>query len=381
MISNRHAFLGSRLGTMMIVVGGVVAASSPTWAESTISSTAIPSPNITSASSTAAEALREAEAALQSVDYAAVYDRARRGLELGRATARETTRLSVLAGLAAALLGHSEQARTYFIKALAIQPSLKLEHELSPKMREPYLEALGYWGSQPTRLSLSVKIDEQTGVLSFRLDDPAQLSRNLTCFLRIGDSDTFVPQTLGVHSRGRFALPKSAVTQGYSYYLELTDEYGNRLLEHASDDEPVRVAPRLRAAESQQERTTTVPPAHERHSVRWALPIALMGTGLAAAGAGVYFNVRREDLAERWNGNACEQPGQSRGAQCADVQRDRATMERLAIAGYAIGGALLVTGAGVIYFGSTREGKEPGTTSFGRCGVSPMGALYCQGRF
>lgn len=365
----------------LVALSGATCWCVPARAESTISIVPSASARAASPSSTAADALREAESALQSVDYAAVYAQARRGLEIGRATVQETARLNVLVGLSAALLGHSEEARVHFITALAIQPSLRLERELSPKMREPYLEALGYWGAQPTRLALKVKVDEQSDVLSFHLDDPAQLSRHLTCFVRVGASGVFAARRLDARSRGRFELPKAAKSQGYSYYLELTDEHGNRLLEQGSDDDPLRVAPLSVARDPAGTGETRVSLAREERTSPLVLPITLISTGLVAAGAGIYFNVRRENLAERWNGNECERPGQSRGEQCADVQRDRANMERLAIGGYALGGALVAAGAGLLYLGSKHEAATP-SSAFERCGISPLGAaLYCQGRF
>src|SRR4051812_16159514 len=77
--------------------------------------------------------LAEAEKAYQSVDFPATHAAAKRALETGGADREQTARLYVLLGISAAAQGDTEEAKTDFVAALAVKPSLKLDKGLSPK--------------------------------------------------------------------------------------------------------------------------------------------------------------------------------------------------------------------------------------------------------
>src|SRR6478735_2898798 len=91
--------------------------------------------------------LAEAERAYQSVDFPATHAAAKKAIEAGGADREQTARLYVLLGISAAAQGDAEEAKTDFVVALAVKPSLKLDKGLSPKVRDPYLEAQGYWAA------------------------------------------------------------------------------------------------------------------------------------------------------------------------------------------------------------------------------------------
>ncbi len=334
------------------------------------------------ASTDPASALRDAESAFQSVDFATALDAARRGLTSGHASPAETARLHVLAGTSAASLGNDQEARSHFLVALAIQPTLKLEQDLSPKVRDPYLEALGYWGTQPDRLALKVKHDERLSRLTFHLVDPAQLGKKVRLYIRLHDKSDFDGQTLECSPRAHAELPQQANNRGFDYFVTLVDEHGNRLVELGSEDEPITVVPRRidRRGSSRTQDQLTSGPARAQRSL-W-LPMTFMGGALVAGGIGAYFHVRRESNAERWNGKTCEQPGLTRLQQCGDVNTERATMERLAIGSYAVSGALLATGVTLLWLGSgSNQERDPsrGQTS---CGIDPVGlSIGCEGHF
>ena len=101
------------------------------------------------------QGLSEAERAYQAVDFPATHAAAKKALEEGGADREQTARLYVLLGISAAALGDTEEAKTHFVVALAVKPSLKLEKGLSPKVRDPYLEAQGYWAASSDRLALN----------------------------------------------------------------------------------------------------------------------------------------------------------------------------------------------------------------------------------
>jgi hypothetical protein len=88
------------------------------------------------------------------------------------------------------------------------------------------------------------------------------------------------------------------------------------------------------------------------------LPIALGVGGLAAVGVGVAFHLQREAAAREWNGPGCEQPGSSRGEQCADVDSKRRFDEAMAIGAYTVGGLLLASSVVVFIVGGKSSSEE-----------------------
>jgi hypothetical protein len=275
-----------------------------------------------------------AERAYQDVDFPSTHQLAEHALESGAATRSETARLYVLLGISAAALGDAAEAKQDFVAALAIEPTLKLEKSLSPKIREPYLEAQGYWSAASERLALSAKPAGDGSHLVVRLSDPEALVNKVE--LRIGPLGDLPRSALSLEPSPatRFPLPASLSDRDYQYALRALDRYGNVLAEYGVESDPI-VA---RRASSNRPGQPISEPARGR-SYFW--PVALGVVGLGAAGAGAVFHVQREQAAQEWNGPRCEAPGQTRLGQCANIDTRIRNDERLAIGLYAAGGALL----------------------------------------
>lgn len=331
---------------------------------------------------TPATVLGQAEEAYQAVDYSRVQELARRGLLGGGATSAETTRFCVLSGMAEAFLGNASQSRLYFIKALAIQPTLDLERELSPKMREPYLEALGYWGTQKERIAVRAKLTSQGDSLLIRLVDVAQLARRVHLYIRVGSDPRFERVELNTAVRSRYALPRSALVNGFAYYVEVVDAEQNRLVEYGSEDEPFTRTADNHALSSVTARASNALDGQPERPHSRVLPIVLLGAGVAALSTGVYFHVRRERIARQWNGSECEQAGQTRIQQCGAIQDDRVLAERMAVLAYSAGAVLSISGAAMLLLTGT-SGPAPRTTSrLPQCEVDVFGrTLVCRGAF
>jgi len=329
-------------------------------------------------------ALAQAEKAFDDVDYGAMREAALRGLKAGRANVAETARLNTLAGMAAALLGNDEDARRHFLIALGIQPTLDLERDLSPKIRGPYLEALGYWGTHRERLTLHIHPDARMTCLTYQLVDPAHLGTRIKVFVRTHGTTEFSAQPVAANGRGRIELAPAAANRGFDYFAEVVDEHDNRLVEVGNEDDPL-------TQQGRSDSSIGALPASARSSERRpgnsrsvALPLSLMVGGLAAAAVGGYFNVRRQDAAERWNSSACEQPGRTRLEQCGNVNSERATMERLSIGLYVAGGALVAAGTTLLFWGGGAEstGNQTPKQSQWSCGATVLvPSIACQGQF
>jgi len=331
------------------------------------------------------DAVAAAEKAYGEVDFAGVYSTSCPGLSIGNADVEQTVRLHVLCGISAAALGKDDEAKQHFIVALAIQPDLRLDRDLSPKIRGPYLEAQGRWGSSPERLSVRALGAGLRKELSLKVVDPARLASRIEVRFRDPGQSIYKPMILETKPLLTIVPTMAQKQSGFEYYARLVDEHNNALIELGSEAEPLEfsaVRPVLAA-------TPSVPsaegskdnPTNPKRSY-W-LPLTLTLGGVASTAVGVYFNVRREDSAHQWNGAACEQPGQTRIQQCSSVNSDRVHAERAAIGFYAGGAALLVGGVTTwLLSGSSEKRDSHAQSTFSKlnCGVLPA-SIECEGSF
>lgn len=319
------------------------------------------------------QGLLEAEKAYQSVDFPATHAAAKRALEAGGADREQTARLYVLLGISAAAQGDTEEAKADFVAALAVKPALKLDKGLSPKVRDPYLEAQGYWAASSNRLSVTAKPGSDRDHLVIQLSDPATLVSKIELHLATRGTTPRPSFELAAAPANRFALPAAVRGRSYEYTLRALDRFGNVLAERGTDADPELVRAETAHADVSNAGTSA------QHGRSYALPIALGVAGLGALGAGVVFQVKRENAAQDWNSGSCEQPGQTRIQQCQAVDDRRQKYEHLAIGFYAAGGALL-TGSVIALIAG-----RPASTSTQRAGLLGCGVvgtgLSCEGRF
>lgn len=327
---------------------------------------------------TATTGLAAAEQAYQDVDFATMHDQATRALATGGATRDETARLYVLDGISAAALGEDVEAKRAFVAALAVDPTLKLDRNLSPKIRGPYLEAQGYWGAYPERLGLTARVGADGAHLSVEIVDPGHLVGKVALHARTAGGTEYAETTADAGHVVRFDLPEDARHQGTEYFVSALDANRNALAELGSEGEPriARAAPEERATESAAEPA----PSAQRRS--YLLPAVFGGAGLVALGVGIVFHVERESAAHEWNGPHCEQPGSSRIQQCGDVDRRRAFDQGMAIGAYSAA-AILLTGSVITFFVARSSTEAPPRAAHAGllgCGVAGAG-LACAGRF
>lgn len=322
--------------------------------------------------------LAEAERAYQAVDFPATHSAAQHALEGGGATRDQTARLYVLLAISAAAQGNADEAKQDFVVALAVNPAFKLDKGLSPKIRDPYLEAQGYWAASSERLSLSAKPASDPDHLIVSLLDSASLVARLELHIEASGvlpRDTFKLEPAPVT---RFPLPAGLASRGYEYAARALDRNGNVLAEFGTDSEPQIVrAPKLATAPG----SAQAQPGAAARGRSYVLPATLAAAGVAAATVGIVFHVKREQAAHEWNGATCEVPGQTRLQSCQNVDSRRQTDERLAIGFYAAGGALLTGSLISLIAGRPSETTESETRT-GLLGCQLFGtALSCDGRF
>jgi len=318
-------------------------------------------------------ALAEAERAYQSVDFPATHALAQKALEAGGNDREQTARLHVLLGISAAAQGDAAEAKADFLVALAVNPTLTLDKGQSPKVRDPYLEARGYWSASSDRLALNAKPGSDARHLVIQLTDPANLVAKLE--LRIAEQGAASRPSfeLAATSTTRFPLPQELRGRSYEYTLRALDRFGNVVAERGSDGDPTLVrAPLTHSGRSSAS-------ALEEQPRSYVLPITLGVAGLGALVTGIVFHAKRESAAHDWNGPDCEHPGQTRVQQCQDVDNRRESNERLAIGFYAAGGALLTGSVVALVTGRPPENPRLHAGLLG-CSVNGPG-VSCDGRF
>ncbi|HEX7671576.1 MAG TPA: hypothetical protein VF395_18410 [Polyangiaceae bacterium] len=318
--------------------------------------------------------LSAAERAYQEVDFATARDHAAHGLAIGGATREETGRLYVLLGISDAATGNDADAKRALIVALGVNPSLKLDRSLSPKIRGPYLEAQGFWGAYPEHLEVRAHVSGDGERLSVHLTDPAHLAFKIELRARaLGDG---VYQSFEAFAKDgvNFSLPERARARGFEYFIRLLDKDQNTLADAGSEDDPriERTGALHGAADAGRRRTDST----SSRSYLWPTVLAVGGAGAVAAG--IVFHIARESEARTWNGPSCEQPNSSRIEQCSAVDSRRRRDDALAVGGYALGGALLAGSA--VWLIAGRPAKEPSRDALLGCTLAGPG-VRCAGHF
>jgi hypothetical protein len=284
----------------------------------------------------AGSGLHEAEKAYADVDYEKTRTLATAAIERGGNDRASTSQLYLLWATAAAALERADEARKAFSYALAANPELKLDRNLSPKIRAPYLEARGVLAGADGRPPLEVTLKRRKQELELGLRDALKVAAGLVLSTRTGESGDFARRRFDASPTRRVPVPADT---DLLLAVRVVDRHDNTLFELGSEEEPERLV--------QVSSSRANPPAAAQADDRSPLPYyitsgALAALGLAAGGAATAMYLRREDAAREWNGTGCEQPGLTRVQQCGAVDQRRQNAERFSIGFAAAGGALLV---------------------------------------
>lgn len=312
--------------------------------------------------------LPTAERAYREIDF----ERARRialeALQRGGHAVATTARLHKLLGLTNATLGRRDDAYEAFVVLLALDPQLKLERELSPKLRGPYLEARGFWAS----LSRPFELREggsTADVLAFDLSDPIGLVDRVRVVLRGTPERTF---ELAPTERPTVPLTREERRQAFAYEVTLLDARRNAVYTITGLKRAAAVPGQRRASAERVQRDPSL--YHLTGGI-------LGGLGVASSIAGMVFHLERERRAREWNGESCERPGATRGQQCARVDAARLDAQRWAVGAYAAGGALLIGGAVTLLSAPRGDTDERGRASAARACLPWHLGLACELRF
>jgi hypothetical protein len=343
------------------------------------------------------DALAAAERAYQDVDFERQRVEATRALEAGSNDRERLAHIYRLLGISHAALNAPDQAKLAFMKLLAVDPDVHLEHVLSPRLRTPYMEARGYWDVTTARLSLDLQGGTRAPAgalreLSITLSDPLRMG----AVVRVTAPGTPALTVAELTARAQLTVPPSALEAhaGRPLRVQLLDVHENVLITRQFS--PIAPSPTLESAANAEGARADASPSPGTASAATAagkpafiarddaapFPVtaALAGGGVLALGIGVTAHLMREREAKEWNGASCEQTGQgTRGDQCQRVDEQRRTAETVAIVSYAAGGALLA--AGLVHHFFAAKGEEPPRNEGPlACGAGPAAlGLSCSG--
>jgi hypothetical protein len=327
----------------------------------------------------AAPRIADVEAAYAEVDFERTRSLAREVLSRGKSEPRETLALYTLLGISAAALGEDDTARGAFRVAVALDPNARIDKNLSPKIRGPYLEARGSLGTRGELRALEAELwrDEKKRV-RFTLHDPANVVQRAELAYMDG-FNTWQQVKLPLEREG--IVPGNPAKATLEYALVLRDEFGNVLFRRGSETTPATLAAAGATASTTRRSSDPFSPpvAGERvnQTPYHVVAGALAASGLATAGIGAYFHLQREELAREWNGAGCERGGATRKSQCADVDERRARAQALGLGLYAAGGALLVGSAVTLLLTPSRARERRAAVT---CDLASLGA-GCTARF
>ena len=285
----------------------------------------------------AGASLSEVQKAYADVDYERTRSLAAAAVQRGGADRASTGELYLLWATAAAALDRADEARTAFSYAIAANPTMKVDRNLSPKIRAPYLEARGAIASTDARAPLEVTLRRHRQGMQLELHDVLHVAANVVVATRAPDG-AFTHRRFAATPTREIATPQSSELQ---FFLQVLDRYGNVLCQLGREDEPERLA----QVASNEPRLT--PPT--RAGAASPLPYyvtsgALAVLGVAAGGVATAMYLQREDAAQEWNSPACERPGLTRAQQCGPVDDRRRRSESLTV-GFACGGGALLVGS------------------------------------
>lgn len=300
--------------------------------------------------------LAEAERAYAEVDFERTRTLARAALTQGSNDRSATARLYLLLATAAAALDQTDEAKLAFRHVLAMDPQLKLDKTLSPKIRAPYLEARGSLGLEEGKPPLEVSLLRKQNELELTLKDALDVAEKVELASRVAPAEFFTRRHLEPRGAQRVPAPAAGELQ---YFVRVTDAHDNVLLELGTEDEPQRL---VLVSQPAPAGAAPSPVKDVNPTPYYATAATLAVLGLASGTGSAIMYMRREDAAEEWNGSGCEQPGATRAEQCGDVDDRRKRAEYLAIGLGAASGALLVGSVITLLLAPSSKSSAPAVT-------------------
>jgi len=216
-------------------------------------------PGATQKARDAANKLSDVESAEKyyaNMDYENANGIASRVLSGSGLTHDQLVRAYCILGLTFATLGKEDQAREAFTTLLTLSPDFELDHNLSPRIMTPFLEARGYWRGQSAKPGIEVVAtmhSNDSARLVVTTRDPTHLVANVNLGYRWGEGGAFTMRPLAIGDSVTVNVPAApnANESRLDYYVQGLDardsivfEVGNPAVpKSAVVDAPAVLAP------------------------------------------------------------------------------------------------------------------------------------------
>jgi hypothetical protein len=202
----------------------------------------------TAAAQSGPDLLQGADQAYSNVEFEGAHDQAAAAIEAGGLSPTELVHAYQLVGVSAAALGDSPGARAAFVMMVSIDPDVRLDDTVPPRLRAPFLEARGTVSAH-SRMSAEVQLARAYGALRIALTDPLELVQTVRIHSRIEGSVEFSTTEHDPDAEIMARASGASSADRMEYWLECLDSHGNQLLLLGTEYEP-RVVGRTAVADA-----------------------------------------------------------------------------------------------------------------------------------
>lgn len=201
----------------------------------------------TAAAQSGPDLLQGADEAYSNVDFEHARDAAQAAIEAGGLSPTELVHAYQLVGVSDAALGDNVGARAAFVMMVSIDPDVRLDDTVPPRLRAPFLEARGTVTGH-SRLSAEVQLARAYGALRIALTDPLELVTSVRIHSRVEGQVEFASSEHDPEAEIMARASGASSADRMEYWLECLDAHGNQLLLLGTEYEP-RVVGRTAVAE------------------------------------------------------------------------------------------------------------------------------------
>jgi hypothetical protein len=183
--------------------------------------------------------LARAEQAYVDVNFADALVFAQQALESGAYGPAELARIYRLIGVAAAAEGDTERAIDACERMFALDPDAQIDEDLSPRLRQPFMDALGRWTARRATFEAGARRLRGSRGIAVTLSDPLSMGARMVAFTRIGGAAGELSPT-ELPAGAEHVIPIEGLTDedAVELYVRVLDAHGNRLIELGSAIEP-----------------------------------------------------------------------------------------------------------------------------------------------
>jgi hypothetical protein len=183
------------------------------------------------------ELLQAADEAYSDVELESARANASQAIQVGGLSPTELVHAYQLVGVSASALGDTTAAREAFVMMVSIDPDVRLDDTVPPRLRAPFLEARGQVSAH-SRMSAEVTLARAYGALRIALTDPLELVNTVRVHTRVEGQVEFATAEYDPDDEIMARAAGASSADRMEYWLECLDAHGNQLLLVGTEYEP-----------------------------------------------------------------------------------------------------------------------------------------------